>query len=213
MSFTIKASKGGGGGTEKAPAGNHLAVLVGVFDMGTQENTFQGDTKWQRRAFFVWELVGEKISGTTKNHVIGIDLTLSLNEKAKLRKWIEARTGKVIPEGAEFDIAKELGQPCMLNVVEKNGYPKIEGVAAVPAAFIKSMPPATYPLTAVDLDQFMSKEATIPDWSPWLYGSPLEDHISACKEIGAAKPQPKKADSGTISPNGIATGTNDRVPF
>lgn len=189
MSFNLKVSKGSGGGSEKPPAGNHLAVLVGVFDMGTQENTFQGqDAKWQRRAFFVWELVGEKISGTKKNHVIGVDLTLSLNEKAKLRKWIEARTGKVIPEGSEFDISKELGQPCMLNVVEKNGYPKIDGVAAVPSAFLKSMPPATYPLTAVDLDQFMSKAATIPEWCPWLYGSHLADHINACKEIGHAKP-------------------------
>jgi hypothetical protein len=216
MSFTLTASKGNGGGTEKCPAGNHLAVLVAVIDMGTQENSFQGqDVKWQRRAYFVWELVGEQISGTKKNHVIGVDLTLSLNEKAKLRKWVEARTGKVIPEGSEFDVSKELGQPCMLNVVEKNGYPRIDGVAAVPAAFVKSMPPATYPLTALDLDSFI-KGTPVPEFVPWMYGSPLADHIKACREIGGAKPQPKR-DGGAAgvpnSPNGIATGTNDPIPF
>lgn len=215
----MKAGKGGGGGTEKAPAGNHLAVLVGFFDMGHQwQDPFTPKDKgyWAHRAFFVWELVGEKIAGTEKKHVIGIDLTLSLNEKAKLRKWIEARTGKQIPDGSDYDIGGELGQPCLLNVILKGDFPKVEGVAAVPAVFLKSMPTPGYKPTLVTLDQFMKKEATIPEWCPWLFGCRLEDHISACKEIGAEKPKPKKRDDsqgGNVSPNGIATGTNDVIPF
>src|SRR5687768_1016144 len=123
MSWSMTANKGGGGSV-KAPAGNHRAVLVGIFDMGRQwQDGFQGaEGKWQHRAYFVWELVDEPIAGTAKNHVIGIDLTLSLNEKAKLRKWIEARTGKAIPDGTPFDPTTELGQPCMLNVVMKGDY-------------------------------------------------------------------------------------------
>ena len=212
MALTLKVTNGSGGGTEKAPVGNHLALLVGIFEMGTQENTFQGqETKWQRRAYFVWELVGEMITGTTKNHVIGIDLTFSLNEKATLRKWIEARTGKVISEG-QFDLATELGQPCMLNVVEKNGYPKIAGVAAVPQAFLKSLPKPGYTPTIVELEQFKTG-TPIPDWCPWLYGSPLEDHIKACQEIGGPKPQPKRKSEQTGAPAANNAVSNDPVPF
>src|SRR5688572_12457251 len=125
--FQVKATKGEGG-YEKAPPGNHPAVLVAVVDMGTQESEYAGETKLQHRVYMVWELVTKKMTGVDRNHAIGIDLTLSLNEKAKLRKWVEARTGRPIPEGGEYDVTKELGQPCLLNVVEKNGYPKVEGV-------------------------------------------------------------------------------------
>lgn len=191
--WSMTAGKGQGGGTEKAPPGNHVAVLVGIFDMGRQwQEPFDKSKEgyYQHRAYFVWELVNEQIAGTTgKNHVIGIDLTLSLNEKAKLRKWVEARTGRVIPDGSAFDPTTELGQPCMLNVVEKNGYPKVEGVAAVPKG--TTVPGPTYTPVAVLLSEFEAG-TPIPDWCPWLYGSPLADHINACEEIGGDRPKPRK---------------------
>jgi len=192
----------------KAPAGNHRAVLVGIFDMGHQLDDFDpAKTKWQHRAFFVWELVDEQIAGTTKNHVIGIDLTLSLNEKAKLRKWIEARSGKPMVDGAPFDPTTELGQPCLLNVIEKNGYPKVDGLAGVPAALAKGFPKPGYDPVAVSLAEFKGG-AEIPEWVPWLFGSPLTDHIRACQEIGDAKPQPKKASAADSN-----TSLGQKVPF
>jgi len=219
MAMTLKQTKGGGGGHEKAPPGNHLAVLVGIFDMGTQENEFGGKVKVQHRAYFAWELTGEKIAGTTKNHVIGTDLTFSLNEKATLRKWIESRTGKTIPEdGADFDISSELGQPCMLSVVMNGEYPKIAGMAAVPAIFLKSVPKPTYPITLVELDQFKAG-TPIPEWCPWLYGNELSDHIKACQELGGVKPKPKKREDGIQSapvggnPDGSPAKTGDMIPF
>lgn len=207
--WAMTASKSGGGGAVKAPAGNHLAVLVGIFDMGHQLDDFDPlKSKWQHRAFFVWELVGEPIAGASKNHVIGIDLTLSLNEKAKLRKWVEARTGKPIPDGTTFDPTTELGQPCFLNVIEKNGYPKVEGVAAVPKGI--PVPKASYPLVAVTLDEFLAK-TPIPEWVPYLYGSPLADHISAAREIGGAKPSAKKAAAATAG--GEQAPAGGPIPF
>src|SRR5436190_14013268 len=103
--WTMKPTKGGGeGGFAKAPPGNHAAVLVAIVDMGTHWNEFGGERKKQHKIYLVWELVGEQVAGTNRNHVIGVDLTYSLNEKAKLRKWIEARRGKPLPEDVEFDI-------------------------------------------------------------------------------------------------------------
>lgn len=216
--FTLTANKGSGGGTEKAPAGNHLAVLVGLFDMGNQLDDFDPTKpRWQHRAYFVWELVAEQIAGTNKNHVIGIDLTLSLNEKAKLAKWIGARTGKPLPDGSSYDIMQELGQACMLNVVEKGGYPKVDGVAGIPKGI--PVPKPTYTPTAVSLDDYM-KGAKIPEWCPYLYGNPLSDHIAACKEIGAAKPTTKKAApaasapaAGGLNADGTPAKSGDPIPW
>src|ERR1700722_9951352 len=148
------ANKGNGGGYyEKAPAGNHPAVLVGIFDMGTQRNEFQGKESWQHRLYFVWELVTKKMTGTTgRNHHIGLDLTFSLNEKAKLRKLIEARTGKSIPDGQEYEITNELGKPCLLNVVMNKDYPKIEGMAGAPDGI--PFPAAQTTPVAMSLAQF-----------------------------------------------------------
>lgn len=190
----MKPSAGGGGGSEKAPAGNHPAVLVAIVDMGEQwqEPYSPGDKGyWTKRAYFVWELVQEKKSGSGENHTIAIDLTMSLGSKAKLRKFIEGRLGRKLLDGEDFDILAEVGQSCLLNVVEKNGYPKIDGCAALPKGF-----PAlnsSYPLTRISLDEFRNGTA-IPDWVPYLYGSPLADHIRACKQIGGEKPSGKKSD-------------------
>lgn len=189
--WKVRASKGGDGNYEKAPPGNHPAVLVAMVDMGTQENEFKGEVTEQHRVFFVWELVTEKTQAG-KNHLIGIDLTLSLNEKAKLRGWVEARLGRPLREDEEYEVSQELGQPCLLNVVEKNGYPKIGGVSAVPKGM--TVQPATYPLTTWHLGQYeQTGKIEIPGWIPWLYGEPLSAHISRCQEI---------AEGSTASSNG-----------
>jgi len=191
MGWGIPAS---GAATEKPPVGNHRAVLVGLFDMGHQwQEPFNPGDKgyYSHRAFFVWELCDEQVGGTKKNHVIGIDLTLSVKDTAKLAKWVKARTGKA-PEGG-FDPTTELGQPCLLSVIDNKGYPKVDGMSAMPKGMAAPVP--TYTPTVVSLDEFRAG-APIPDWCPWLYGAELADHIRSCKEIGGPKPEPKKGKSG-----------------
>lgn len=203
MGWEIK----GGGATEKPPVGNHRAVLVGLFDMGQQwqEPFSEGDKGYYaHRAFFVWELVDEAIKGATRNHVIGIDLTLSVKDTAKLYKWVKARTGTA--PGVGFNPVTELGGACLLNVVEnKAGYPKVDGMSMLPKGMAAPVP--TYPLTAVSLDEFRAGTA-IPEWCPWLYGSELADHIRACKEIGGAKPEAKKGGAGAS----FGGGTSSAAP-
>ncbi len=204
MGWTQKASKGGDGNFEKAPAGNHPAVLVALIDMGTQTvDGFQGGpSKEQHRAYMVWELVSEPDSNG-KNFLIGMDLNISLNEKATLRKWIEARTGKPIPEGSEYDISKELGQPCLLSVVEKNGYPKIMGMSGVPKG--TAVPKPTKALTTWTLDDYGSAgKIDLPDWLPWLFGECIEDHIMRCGEIANGDVKPGSVNT---SPNAGTTKT------
>lgn len=180
--WTQKATKGGDGHFERAPAGNHPAVLIGLIDMGTQENNYQGNVTWQHRAYFVYELVLEQMkTAPGRHHILATDLTVSMNEKAKLRKWIEARTGKQIPDGVEYDISQELGQPVLLNVVlNKDGYPKIESVGSIPKGMTVPAP-QNKPVT-MTLDEFRAG-GRVPEFCPWLFGERIEDHIKRCQEI------------------------------
>ena len=212
MSFTMTASSGGGK-TEKAPPGNHLAVLVAVVDLGTQEHDYQGKVSWRRDVYLCWELAGEQIAGTTKNHLIGTAVTMSLNDKATLRKWVEARTGRKITEGEKYDLSAELGQPCLLNVVaNQSGYPRVEGVAAVPKGL--PAPKPTYEPFACSLEEFQAGK-DLPDWLPWHYGSQLAEHVKASREIGGAKPQPKSKQTTEQSrPEPMAaSGNGGEIPF
>jgi len=217
MGWEIQKSSGA---TEKPPVGNHLAVMVGVFDMGKQfQEPFKAGDKgyWAARAFFVWELVGEKMTGADRNHVIGIDLTLSTDERSKLRKWVEARTGK--PMVPPFDPTTELGLGSFLSVIaNKKGYPVVNGMAALPKGI--PVPPPTYKPVAISLDEYRAG-AKIPEWCPWLYGSPLEEWIKACQQLGGARPQPRKSNdpqSGEQPAAGAGSqytqpAEGDKIPF
>ncbi len=208
MSWTIAESKGK---TEKPPVGNHLAILVGIFDMGKQLDDFDpAKPWWQWRAYFVWELAGEQIAGTSKNHVIAIDLSMSTGKKSKLRQFVEARTGKALVAG-DFDPLSELGQACFLNVVANGDYTKVGTVAAVPKGV--PIPKPTYTPVALTLDEFKAGKP-LPEWVPWLYGNPLEDHIRASQEMGGAKPKPrKKADAPAGQFAGLPVSDDGPIPF
>ncbi len=205
--WNVKPSAGGGGDFPKAPAGNHPAVLVAIIDMGMQENEFQGVKKDQHRAYFCWELVTEKVPGAAnRNFTIGLDLTVSLNEKAKLRAWIEARLGKKISDDGDYDITKELGQSCLLNVIMKGEWPKIGGLGPIPKGLTVPAPlfkPFLWQLSDISPEG----KFTLPDWIPWLYGEPLADHIRRCKQLSGATAktaQPSNAEMGSPA---------DPVPF
>ena len=211
----------GGGGKVKPPVGNHLAACVAIIDMGDQEQDDKktGRAYWSHRAFFVWELLTEQIAGTTKNHVIGADLTLTVADTGKLYKWIKARSGVGIAAG--FNPLSELGQPCMLNVTaNQGGHTNVDGMAAVPAVFAKSVPKPTYPLTGISLEEYKGG-AAIPDWVPWCYGNPIDAYIKASREMGgklgvSRASLRKKSDApaaGASHAEGDGAKTGDPIPF
>ena len=175
MGWKQKASSGGGN-FEACPAGNHAAVLIAIIDLGTQEDSYQGVERTSRKVFLCWEIPGEQ-TAAGRSHVIGREYTLSFNEKAGLRKLIEAWRGKSFTEGEEFDLSALLGKPCMLTVVteDKNGktYAKINGVSSMP----KGMPVPTATLGKISFSLEEDDRAKFPDadWLPWSYGSKLID--------------------------------------
>lgn len=207
--WTMTASSGGGGGGgEKAPPGNHPAVLVAIVGMGTQKSDYQGVVKWNRRAFFVWELVTKKNSLSGKNHLIGIDLTMSFAEKAKLKAFVESWQGRAIPAGESFDVSELLGKPCLLSVKMKGDWPRIDGVAAVPE--LMTVPPSqTKPLAWTLAGKQPNTVLDIPEWVPWLYGKSLSEHVKACKEWGG---DIAPVSEGHFSAE-VPTNAEQEVPF
>lgn len=208
MSFTATANKNSEGGFEKAPPGNHPAVLVGIIDLGDQWDepfSTKPDPKtgkvqkarWIHRLYWVYELVTKKRAGMAGNHLIAIDLTFSMNEMAKMRKFVEARTAKTIPDGTDYDVMEELGKPVLLSVKMKGDYPRIEGVAAIPDGF-QVPEPLTKPV-AWKLDP--AKVGEVPDWVPYLYGRKITDVIRDSRQIkGERKPQqPQQPQPNTTS--------------
>jgi len=187
MSWVAKTTSGQGA-YEKPPTGNHPAVLVAIIDLGRQwQEPFDKAEpgKFQHRLYFVYELVTKKMTGkVNENHTVAVDLTFSMHEKATMRKYIESRLGKKIVTD-QYDVTQELGQAVLLSVVEnKNGYPKIGGVSAVPDGL--PVPPALNKVLAWKLgDSF----AAIPPWLPYLYGRAIPEVIRDSEEY----------KSGTVS--------------
>jgi hypothetical protein len=204
-----KATKSGGDGEgfPKAPTGTHPARCVAIVDMGTQINEFGGKQTKQRRAYFCWELVEEDIPGRGRTFTIGLDLTVSMNEKATLRKWVEGRVGKQMPDGHEYDISQELGKPCLLSVIEKNNYPKVSGMGALPKGMV--VKEASYAPFIWSLDDMPDDGSApeFPDWLPYLYGTPLVDHVLGCEEL-------KRGVAGVgASPAAGDTDDDSTIPF
>jgi len=103
--------------TKAVSIGMHPAVCIWVIDMGMQHNDFNdADQHKVYLQFETDEMI--KIDGVDKPMVIGKQFTLSLHEKANLRKELESWRGKPFTKEEEngFDIKNVLDKPCILNV-------------------------------------------------------------------------------------------------
>lgn len=107
-----------------APAGVHQGVCVDVVDMGMLEVTYAGKTKQQHKVRLVWQ-IDETNPETGERFIAQKRYTLSLSEKATLRKDLESWRGRAFTRKEEmgFDLEKLIGVNGFLNVmqVQKNG--------------------------------------------------------------------------------------------
>lgn len=133
MPMMVKES---GGSYKPAPAGNHAAICIQIIDMGLQQSTYQGATRERRQIRLVWEIDENMEDG--RPYTISQNYTLSLNEKARLRKDLESWRGKAFSkeELEGFDLEKLLGKPCLLNVIHnENGdrvYANVSSISPMP---------------------------------------------------------------------------------
>jgi hypothetical protein len=130
-----------------APAGTHLARLYRIIDLGTQMREFEGKVTMNRKAKFFFELHGEDAEGKPLTTTDGKPLiqsreyTVSLNEKANLRRDLEAWRGKAFTEEdlKGFDLKNIIGHFCMVTISHRlKGditYADLKGLTAVPTIY------------------------------------------------------------------------------
>ena len=131
------------------PAGSFMAKLYRIIDIGTQTTEWMGKKKMQRKIIAMFELHGEDNDGQPLQTAEGKPLiaskryTLSLDEKATLRKDLEAWRGKAFTQEEldGFNLEVLLGKCCMVNIThssyEGKEYANISGISQVPVALKK----------------------------------------------------------------------------
>ena len=150
---------------EPIEAGTYAARCISMIEIGTITETFQGEEKQMRKVRITWELPTEQKVFKEENgeqpYVVSKEFTLSMHEKATLRKYLQDWRGQAFTEAEAkaFDISVLLGKPCMLSIThrvsEKNGktYAEIAGVSKMMKGL--ECPPQINPTTELSYDNFV----------------------------------------------------------
>lgn len=173
------------GNFEIVPAGNHLARCFSMVEIGTNIDPFYQKPRTTVRV--TWELPLEKKVFKPENGEqpfnISKEYTLSMNEKANLRRDLESWRGKGFTdkEAEAFDISKLLTVPCMLNVIHKKNdkgkeYAFVAGITPVPKGMTcPAQINETFVLSYSEWDD--SKFKALPEW--------LRERMEQTKEFKA----------------------------
>ncbi len=126
-----------------APTGSHLARLYRIIDLGTQKSEYMGKVNMLRKVKFFWELHGDDLKTDEGKPLIQTrNYTLSLGEKASLRKDLESWRGKSFTDDElrGFDLTNLLDKWCMITVQhrESNGKTYADAVAVTPVPAVVS---------------------------------------------------------------------------
>lgn len=166
MGFIAKDT--GGGDFKRVPSGVYIGRCYSLIDLGTQESTGQFGTKFQHKIRVAWELFGEDeqgnpltvdVDGKTMPMTISKSYTVSLHEKAGLRKDLAAWRGRDFTdeEAKAFDVSKLVGAFCMVNCTqsETNGktYTNVAGLTPLPGALKNAKPDPVHENVLFDLDK------------------------------------------------------------
>ena len=93
-------------------------VLADIVDKGEVENKFKPGTK-QHKCYFVWIVAEEDSEGRNKR--VFQSFTVSLNEKASLRKFLATLGYKEFEKGKPFDLETLIGTQRMLVLSQEDG--------------------------------------------------------------------------------------------
>lgn len=215
MGFIAKNS--GGGDFKKVPAGAFIARCYSIIDLGTQTQNGQFGESTAHKLRLGFEVFGEdedgspltvSFKGETKPMTIDKEYTVSMHEKANLRKELSAWRGKPFTddEAKAFDVSALLGQYCMLNVAHKaagNGkvYANIAGITPVPGALKNAKPQGVHALVKFDIDQpNMIMFEALPEF--------LQNKIKSAPEWDRNSRQPELSTA-----NAADDISDDDIPF
>lgn len=200
---------------ELIPAGNYVARCYQMIYIGEVMESFMGEGKLLRKVRIGWELPTElKVFNEDKGEqprVISKEYTLSLNEKANLRKILASWRGKDFTEAEAkaFDISVLVGKPCMLNIIHKHGvadpskiFEEIGSISPMPKGM--TCPAQINPSFVLDYDNFdEEKFNSLPDF--------IKDKMKSSLEYAKMK-QPAHVNLQGVEDDINSDDSND-LPF
>lgn len=159
---------------EPAPAGTHVGVLIRIIELGTQDNTFQGETRQQHQIMLCWELPN-KLNSQGQPFVVSKTLNFSTNEKATYRHWAEAMLGRPFTKPElfgknRFNVKNLLGESCLLQIEQTENTEgkigaKIKNAMALPEGMAE--PPVANEFVLLSLEAAEFDATVFENLSPW----------------------------------------------
>jgi hypothetical protein len=180
-------------------ANNHPARFIGLVDLGHHDNTYNNQTSVLRTIMYLWEIMDEERPNGDP-FVMDQEYTWmpKMGKKSGLRKMLEGWQGQAFPEGYKPNLAKVVGQPCLLNIGHAasrsgNQFARILGISRPMAG--QQIPDPTLPPIVWDLVDHGLDLSGWPDWRKGrympIYQCSIEDYIRSSYE-GLGKPIPVK---------------------
>lgn len=199
--MSITAKNQSNGDYAPVPAGTYVARCYSMIQLGTHEEEYMGQKKELNKVRITWELPTElkvfKEGEEEKPYSISKEFTLSMYEKANLRKFLEGWRGKGFTddEAEAFDITVLLGKVCMVSIIHKtskNGkvYADISSVTTIPKGL--NVPPQindSFEFSFEDFDEV--KLEKLPDW--------LKEKITTSQEYNIIK-NPSSVEAPASTP-------------
>jgi hypothetical protein len=147
---TYASDSGGGKDFDPVPEGSHLAVCDMFVDLGIQESNYNGQVKQQHKIYLRWQIPSLRMKWEKEGvehegpMAIGSKFTLSLHEKASLRKILQSWRGRAFTpdELKKFDVTTVLGAPCLITVTHE---PKDGGGVYANVGAVAKLPPNVPP--------------------------------------------------------------------
>lgn len=203
--MAIYAENKSSGDYSPMEAGAYIARCIQLIQIGTVTEEINGEPKTLHKVKFGFEFPQEKKVFREENgeqpYVISKEYTLSMHEKASLRKDLENWRGKRFTEeeAKKFDITALLGVPCTINVIHKVG--KSNGKTYAEIGSISPLMKNTICPEAINPIQVLSYD----DWNQELFESlpeflrkKIESSVEF-KSLGKVeKAESKEEDSGEL---------------
>lgn len=172
---TYASDTGGGGNFDPVPEGPHPAICDMFVDLGLQETTGKFGGKIQHKIYLRWQIPGLRLSyekdgvAVEGPMTIGAKYTLSLHEKAALRKLLKTWRGRdfTAAELEKFDVETILGAPGLISVSHA---PKDGGGVYANVDTVMKLPPGL-PVPVMEGEPLLYSQdnlGTFEKLRPWL---------------------------------------------
>lgn len=189
-----------GGDFKPCPEGMYAAVCTQILDLGIQETQYG----MKHKVRIAWEVDEQMDDG--RPYLVSQMFTLSLNEKAALRKMLEGWRNKRFTkeEVKGFDIEKLLGVGCMVSIVhsEDGQYANVNTVTPLPKGMSK--PDPVGPLLVYSCDD---PDPAVLEKLPEKLGDRITTGLHRLREQnGTAYSDQQKATASALE-------LDDEIPF